>query len=63
VTETTYDCPTCRCRQAFELLLVDDDPGTEIPEWICTMCGTALFADLTDEVGWAIAVERPTHVA
>ncbi len=50
--ETTYDCPTCHCRQQFELLLVDESPGTESPEWICTMCGTALFAELTGEVGF-----------
>jgi hypothetical protein len=61
--ETTYDCPTCRRRQAFELLLVDESPGTQSPEWICTICDTALFADLSGEFGCDIGEGPATHVA
>ncbi len=46
MNETTYDCPTCRRRRLFEQPECVDGHGDACPEWLCTACGTALFADL-----------------
>jgi hypothetical protein len=61
VTETTYDCPTCRKRQPFEQPPCKDGHGEACPEWTCVVCGVALWVDLSAE---AVGVgSRLTQVA
>ena len=46
MSETTYNCPTCRRRRRFEQPPCREGHGSNCPEWVCTFCGTALFTDL-----------------
>lgn len=47
MSETSYDCPTCRRRQPFEQPPCAEGHGADCPDWVCLVCGTALFADTT----------------
>jgi hypothetical protein len=56
VTEATYDCPTCRRRQAFEQPPCKDGHGDDCPEWTCVVCGTALWVDLSADAGVGVGI-------
>jgi hypothetical protein len=44
--ERTYDCPTCQSTQVFEQPECLDGHGADCPEWMCVVCGTALWVDV-----------------
>ena len=62
MTETTYQCPTCRRLQLFEQPVCPDGHGAECPDWMCVVCGTALFVDPAFVLGPDVEVVT-AHVA
>lgn len=48
-------CVLCETHMLFERVDSDDLPATEVAEWICISCGSAVFVDppvqRTEEAG------------
>ncbi|WP_051114150.1 hypothetical protein [Actinopolymorpha alba] len=56
--ESTFECPSCRRLQLFEQPPCDDGHKAECPEWVCIVCGTALFVDVTLDVDVQVVTTR-----